>query len=558
MNSKPCFMGLNLGHDRAISLVSDDQLSFHTSIERLDRRKHSESPDYPVTEITQVLDHLGIAIDDIAGVCLSYLGSNPERIAETMAWEFHQQFPGFRGAFSTLDHHSAHAIGARVCSGFDEALVLVADGAGDERLWGTQAESLIFVSEEAHRLMDERVQSMPRSQLNRPKFYDPAFFRADDATRQISLGLKYEQITYLCGFGPGQAGQTMALAAYGEPLFDYQHYLPSDLSFSLTYPDFLQEFTDLASSRKQTLREFAAINRADIAATYQAYLEEALVRISEGIVRRHKPGALCFAGGLFLNCLSNRKITDALSGTNLYFLPACGDDGQSIGTAAYAYWREAKRFPGPNPAFPYLGRGFSTEACEKAVAEAGLDGERMTGSSRVERLAQLLAEGKIIGVLQGRSEAGPRALGHRSILADPRSPTTKPRIDAGIKRRAEFRPYAPMMLRARVGDITDFASASPHMLITADVREQHRSQLPAITHVDNSTRAQTVTEDIDPFLYALLTTFEQMTGYGVLLNTSFNDEKEPMVDSPEDAIRTFLRTELDALLLEDILVIKSD
>ncbi|MEM7123513.1 MAG: carbamoyltransferase C-terminal domain-containing protein [Pseudomonadota bacterium] len=550
-------MGLNLGHDRAISFVSDGPLSFHTAIERLDRRKHSESPDYPVAEINRVLDHLGIAIDDIAGVCLSYLGSNPERISETMAWEFRQEFPGFRGDFSTLDHHNAHAIGAQVCSGFNETLVLVADGAGDERLWGTQAESLISVNAKTCQLIDERVQSMPRSQLNRPKFYDPAFFRADDATRQISLGLKYEQITYLCGFGPGQAGQTMALAAYGEPLFDYQRYLPSDLSFSLTYPDFLREFTDLASSRKQTLREFAKSNRADIAATYQAYLEEALVRISEEVVRRHKPDALCFAGGIFLNCLSNRKITNALSQTNLYFLPACGDDGQSIGTAAYAYWRQAERFPEPNTAFPYLGRGFSSEECEKAVAEAGLAGERLFGSSRAERLAQLLAEGKIVGVLQGRSEAGPRALGHRSILADPRSPTTKPRIDAGIKRRAEFRPYAPMMLRECVGDITDFASASPHMLITADVREQHRLKLPAITHIDNSTRAQTVTEEIDPFLFALLTAFEHKTGYGVLLNTSFNDESEPIVDSPEDAIRTFLRTELDALLLEEVLVTKS-
>lgn len=554
--SKRHFLGLHIGHDRAISVADEATIIFHTAVERLDRKKHSDSYHLPAEEIRQVLDYLGIPIEAIAGVCISYLSADPLKITRTLEGKFRDAFPGFNGRFSALDHHLAHALGAKVCSGFEDALVFVADGAGDQRLWGSQAETLYHVSDEDFYVLDERVQSPPMSYVDRPEFFDPSYFRPDDHERQISLGLKYEQITYLCGFGPGQAGQTMALAAFGEVLIDYQSLLPKDLSFSLRYTDFLREFESLAEREGQTLAQFAMQRRADIAATYQSYLTDALSIIFEDAVSRFPTKRVCFSGGIFLNCLSNRRLHDEHSDKDLFFFPACNDEGQSLGTAAYAFWQEHSKLPGRPIDFPYLGREFTQDEYERAFREAGLEYVALGAEALAGQLVDLIENGAIVGLLRGRSECGPRALGHRSILADPRSEESKQRLDAGIKRRAEFRPYAPMLAAGSVGEITDFNAAAPHMLVTAQVRASFQNSIPAVVHVDGSTRVQTVDAADEPWLGQLLRLFEERTGLPVLLNTSFNDELEPMVDSPKDAIKIFASTDLDALVLGNCLHIR--
>lgn len=550
------FLGLHIGHDRAISIANSKEIIFHSAVERFDRNKFSDSYKIPINEIKLVINYLGLRIEDFKGICISYLASDASKISKTLEAEFKCGFPNFIGRFSTLDHHLAHAIGAKVCSDFEESLVFVADGAGDQRFWGSQAESVYYLTKDTFYLLDERIQDRPFSHINKPEFFDLNFFRPDDYTRQISLGLKYEQITYLCGFGPGQAGQTMALAAFGKKLFDFSHLLPKNLSFSLEYPDFLIEFDKIAKSESKTLNEFAKESKSDIACTFQTYLEDAISILVYDIVNQFDPKNLCFSGGLFLNCLANQRLLREHPAKNLFFFSACNDEGQSIGTVAYSFWQEFNFFPECSIDYPYLGRSFNKNQCIYALKNAMLD-YRVLGEKELSKyLANLISKGMIVGILRGRSETGPRALGHRSILADPTNIISKQRLDEGIKKRAMFRPYAPVITRESVNKFFDFNSDSPYMLFTAQIKKEFQPLLPSITHVDGSTRPQTVIEKEEPFLYNLLKQFERIKGVPILLNTSFNDEIEPIVDSPNDAIRIFKSTDLDILVLENCVHIK--
>lgn len=556
MTETPICLGLHVGHDRAISLVQGGKLMFHIAVERLDRRKYSDSHNLPLDSIRLVLNRLSIPVSSLGAVCVTYHGIDAGRISSTLEAAFKAAFPDFKGRFSALDHHLAHAIGAFSCSPFDEAVVFVADGAGDARLWGTQSESLFHISRKYFYLLAERIQDRPFSVVNRPEFFDLNFFTPEDQKRQISLGLKYEQLTYLCGFAPGQAGHTMALAAHGRPLFDVDALVPRDLGFSLRYVDLLDRINDLAVKNELTLREFAAHHKPDVAATAQTYLQRSVAALVDHVVRTYEPANLCFAGGVFLNCLINRAIVDKHGTRGLFFLPACHDEGQSLGAAAYAHWQLTTLLPSVASDFPYLGFEYSQEECDRALSLASLDFERFDNETLASRLAELIVGGSICGLLRGRSETGPRALGHRSILADPRSWESKLRLDRAIKRRAPFRPYAPMVLLSRASDYFETDGQSPYMLLTARVRAKHQSELQAITHVDGSARLQTLGPSDDAFLCRLLKQFEEQAGVPVLLNTSFNDEREPIVESPQDAIRIFQSTELDALVLGTALHIK--
>jgi len=556
MMSETTCLGLHIGHDRAITVATGGQITFHTAVERLDRRKHSDSPDLPIAEIRRVVDRLEIPLSMIDAVCVTYHAVESSRIVRTLEADFKEAFPDFSGSFFTLDHHLAHALGALSCSPFDDALVLVADGAGDARLWGSQSESLFHVSRRNFYLVEERLQDRPLSHVFRPEFFLPDFFGPGEQKRQISLGLKYEQLTYLCGFRPGQAGQTMALASYGRPLFDIEPLVPRNFGFSLRYVDVLDRMDEIARGYGLTLRQFAKQDRADIAATAQHFLERSIINLVDYLVTTYNPRNLCFAGGLFLNCPTNRLIVDKHQNRGLFFLPACHDEGQSIGAAAYAHWQMNEALPTVVSTFPYLGLEYSDDECAAALRKAGLTFQRHDDATLASHLAMLLANGRICGVLRGRSEAGPRALGHRSILADPRPRETKSRLDAGVKRRAEFRPYAPMVYSARTDAYFEPETQSPYMLLTTRVRPEFRQRLQAITHVDNTARVQVVDPERSPFLAELLLRFEQHAGVAALLNTSFNDESEPIVDSPEDAIRTYQTTDLDALVLGNHLHVK--
>lgn len=558
MHLETLCLGLHVGHDRGISISKGGKIIFHVAVERIDRKKYSDSPALPIVELATVLDWLSIDISEIQATCVTYHSVRPERIAATLEAEFKAAFPNYDGIFSALDHHLAHALGAFACSPFDEATVIVADGAGDCRAWGTQAESVYHVTRDHFYLLEDRVQDRPLSHVNRPEFFDVNFFGDRDRTREISLGLKYEQITYLCGFQPGQAGQTMALAGYGTPLFDVTSLVPQNLRFSLTYVDILEKFYQHATAEGRTLREFARIRRADIAATMQLYLQKALANIVDSVVASYNPHNLCFSGGVFLNCTTNRAIFDRHRDRGLFFLSACNDEGQSLGAVSYAHWLLSSKIPLVSAEFPYLGFQYTQGDCESALSLAGLSYRTFDDEQLAAEVARLIAAGSIVGVLRGRSETGPRALGHRSILADPRSPTVKERLDKGIKRRAQFRPYAPVILDTAIQDYCDLDTASPYMLMTATLKHSIAKQIPAVAHVDHTVRLQSVSVHDEPFLHLLLNEFATRTGIPLLLNTSFNDECEPIVETPADAIRIFTTTDIDALVLENTLHVRQE
>jgi carbamoyltransferase len=261
---------------------------------------------------------------------------------------------------------------------------------------------------------------------------------------------------------------------------------------------------------------------------------------------------------VFLNCPSNRALVDHHPNTNLFFMPAAHDEGQSIGASAYAYWKCNNELPLVDSSFPYLGFSYTPVEIEAEIKDRGLRFKALEAAERAQHVADLLQGGQVIGVLQGRTETGPRALGHRSILADPRTLESKHKLDMGIKGRAEFRPYAPMVRQCDIKDWFIEGGDSPFMLLTANVRPHCRELIPAVTHVDGSARPQSVSPQDDSFLFNTLSHFAEHTGVPILLNTSFNRADEPIVETPGDALNTFLSTELDAVLLENYLVLKPE
>ena len=290
---------------------------------------------------------------------------------------------------------------------------------------------------------------------------------------------------------------------------------------------------------------------ADIARGVQDLATAVLLHVARGLASKCAMPALCYAGGVALNGYSNTRILTDEIFPRLFVQPAANDGGTALGAALYhAHHRlgcpRSERFS------PFLGTGYSESACEKALVAAGVAYRRI-GNVAAET-ARRLAEGRIVGWFQGRMEIGPRALGHRSILADPRSLELKQRLNDRVKRRESFRPFAPVVPLERAAEFFALpARESPYMLLIVRVRPEWHSRLAAITHVDGTARVQTVSADTDPLLVELLAEFEKLSGLPILLNTSFNGPGEPIVASPEDAVRTFIRTGMDDLVLGNLL-----
>jgi carbamoyltransferase len=501
-----------------------------------------------------------------------------------------------------VSHHLAHAWGVYALSGFERCAVLVCDGAGDlfdsdakefgeateiqEFDSGVEGESLYLADGGKLELCDRRLQSFMHDIYDRTFFYYasqmPDFF----AKQTVGIGRKYEQFTYFIGFGREENGKTMGLASYGRPLVDTRQWPVTDFGYKLTLSDILHEVEQAAAADSIPIGAFLRARRADAASTVQRFTEEALIglaRCSRQILGEPK---LCVAGGVFLNCIANHKIAKTGLYDEIFAMPACGDEGQALGAAfavsamlkggsprkvasrergAEGQTEEAS--PGNStagfqsaesgvpPVLPYAGPCYDRPAVEAAIARNNLPYKWHEDDALAEEIAAILEDGQTVGLLRGRSELGPRALGHRSILADPRSPTIKDHLNAHVKFREAFRPYAPMVLAEYASEIFDLVQPSPFMLFACDVREQYRDLLPAVTHVDGTARVQTI-DGREPFLQALLKEFYRRTGVAALLNTSFNLAGEPIVETPEDAIRVFLSCGLDALVLEGALIRK--
>jgi carbamoyltransferase len=448
---------------------------------------------------------------------------------------------GYKGEVFYLPHHLSHAAGSFYCSPYEKAAILTIDGVGE---WATASYGI--------------------GKNNRVKLLAEMHY-------PHSVGLLYSAFTYYLGFQVNSAEyKVMGLAPYGQARFvdlieDKLVRIHDDGSIHLNL-DYFTYYYGLAMTGSKFEKLFAHVRRVpesrlepfheDVAASIQVVTEKIILKMARYVREKTGLNKLCLSGGVALNCKANGLLLRKHIFDDIFVQPAAGDAGGAVGAALYAYYQLTGEDKKPQPFFgigpQYTGRQAKDflHAHRIPYLEDTIDGQ-------AARLAQLISEGKIIAVFQGAMEFGPRALGFRSILADPRVNRMKERINAAVKYREPFRPFAPAVLAEDAAEYFDCNDVSPYMLFNFSVAEDKRQVIPAVTHVDNSSRIQTVSDQDNPFLYRLLHCFKKLTGIPVLLNTSFNLRGHPIVNSPEDAQATFCSSGIDFLLLEDYLLDKS-
>lgn len=584
-------------HDSAAALVADGEIIAAAQEERFSRRKHDAR--FPRHAIDYCLKAGGVALGDLESVVFydkpllkferlleTYLGYAPRGVASFIAampvWLseklnlkslLKRELAGLDGSRAAAlppirftEHHQAHAASAFFPSPFEKAGVLCLDGVGE---WATTSVWL-----------GEGNQLTPAWEIDFPH----------------SLGMLYSAFTYYTGFKVNSGEyKVMGLAPYGEPRFadlilDELIDLKPDGTFRLDM-EFFNYATGLTMTNGRFDRLFGGPPRRpeslltqremDLAASVQKVTEEVMLRLARTVNRELGVEYLCMAGGVALNCVANGRILREGPFRDIWIQPAAGDAGGAVG-AALANWYQYHGKPrtareGDAMRGAYLGPSFTADEIEAALRAAGARYEKLDEPAMLARVAALLADEKVIGWFQGRMEFGPRALGARSIIGDPRSPRMQSVMNLKIKYRESFRPFAPAVLAERVSEWFELDRPSPYMLIVAPVRpelrrplspEQERlfgierlnlprSTIPAVTHVDYSTRVQTIHRETNPRFHRLLENFAALTGCPVLVNTSFNVRGEPIVCTPADAYRCFMRTEMDYLVIEDFLLAKS-
>jgi carbamoyltransferase len=465
------------------------------------------------------------------------------------------------------EHHESHAASAFFPSPFQRAAVLTVDGVGE---WATS--------------------SIAHGQGNRLDLLEELHF-------PHSLGLLYSAMTYFTGFRVNSGEyKLMGLAPYGRPIYadtirDELIDLREDGSFRLNmkyfgYLDGLtmtnQKFSALFGGPPRAPESEITQREMDLARSVQVVTEEIVLRMARHAHALTGERFLCLAGGVALNCVANGRVLREGPFEDIWVQPAAGDAGGALG-AALSVWHtvqgEAREADDRHDQMngSYLGPGFDDDEIAAFLASRNYTAHHLPDDEWAPRVAQLIDDQKVVGLVNGRMEFGPRALGARSILGDPRSPTMQSVMNLKIKYRESFRPFAPSCLEERVSDFFELDRPSPYMVLVAPVQQERcrttgaadelplrerihavRSDVPAITHVDNSARIQTVSHATNPRYYDLLKAFEERTGYGILINTSFNVRGEPIVCTPEDAYRCFMRTEMDCLVLGSYLLLKDE
>lgn len=555
-------LGINYSQmkDASACLAVDGKVLHAVAEERLSRVKHDGR--FPSLAIESCLAQASVHPSDITHLCFGW--SPARRAFRKDVWDFlslkrradYQNVAGsvryilsmtrqrggarlFRDHFQAtppnvrfVDHHLAHAISAYAFSGFDEAAVLVIDGRGAweaTSLWRGRDGRL------------EHVWTIPWPN---------------------SLGLFYAQFTDYLGFAPySDEWKVMGLAPYGKPGIDLTAFLDLDANpYRVAARKLLHGIgrngaADRVNLGERRLPESGiADQHKDLAFAVQDACERAMLKLAASAVAKTGCRNLCLAGGVALNSKANGKILTSGPVDNLFVQPAAGDDGVCLGAALAPYLDSGGKLPLHKMRHAYLGPASSDVEIEKALATYKIRSIRMDDPAKT--VAALLAAGKIVGWFQGRMEFGPRALGSRSILADPRDPEMAAKVNNAVKFREWWRPFAPSMLAETAADYIESATDSPFMILTAQVKPEKRSVIPAVTHVDGSARPQTVEREINPLYWRLICEFGSLTGVPVVMNTSFNLRGEPIVCTPTDAIRTFFSSGMDALAIGSFLVEK--
>ncbi|WP_051838999.1 carbamoyltransferase [Streptomyces sp. NRRL F-5126] len=540
MSDVPIAVGLNLGHDGGCAIVAGNRV-VAIAEERLNRTRYSGGWQAALAYCLEAAD---LTLADVGVVVFSCVGP---RLDEGFTGGLERYGVDARRIVS-VDHHLSHAYGAFCLSDADEALVVVADGSGNDH----QTESYFLAD---------------RTGLTRVGGNRTGRARAG------GIGATYEAVTNWLGFDGQESGKTMALASYGDPkAIDLQLFDVTDAQvegrLERTHDRGLVELA--AASGLDLGRPYAwAEPRArDLAAWVQAQTEDALAEVVTHLMAEHRQTNVCFAGGVAMNCVANEAIRRR-TGANLFVPPPASDRGQALGNALHGVHLLTGRIPRmPLPGRDSFGRVYTDAEIHLALRRhpaAGL-AERYPHRAFAYRresdpataAAELIAQGKLIGWFDGGSELGARALGSRSILADPRKGATRDVLNTRVKHREFFRPFAPAVPAEHAGAWFETDRPSPYMLFASQARARHRDQIAAVTHVDGSARLQTVDGTAHPAFHRLITRFGDITGVTVVLNTSFNDT-EPIVETPAHAVATFCRTDLDALVFSGgFVAVKTD
>jgi len=583
-------------HDSAAAIIKDGEIIAAVQEERFTRKKHD--PSFPANAINYCLEQTGVKLEQLDAIIFY---DKPllkfERLLETYFANAPKGFKSFlrampiwlkeklylksvlRNEFRQLaqldkkaklpqllfsEHHLSHAGSAFYPSPYQEAAVLCLDGVGE---WATSS---------AWHGKDNQL----------TKIWEIQF--------PHSLGLLYSAFTYYCGFKVNSGEyKLMGLAPYGEPkyvdlIFDNLIKVHQDGSFDLdmSYFNFAvgdtmtnEKFAQLFGGPVRQESESVEQKQMDLARSIQVVTEEIVLKIVKHLHTLCPSDNLCLAGGVALNCVANGRLLREGPYKNIWVQPAAGDAGGSLGAALVAWHQYYQGNRQSNETTDlmqgaYLGNSYTNKEIWQTIETQQLVAEEIDSDALYPHVAELIAQGNVIGWFQGKMEFGPRALGNRSIIGDPRNKQMQSTMNLKIKYRESFRPFAPAVLVEDVDHYFDHTTSSPYMLMVADVKEEHRvatdgdlfgidklnqsrSILPAITHVDYSARIQTVHQETNPEFHKLISAFKQATGCGVVINTSFNVRGEPPVCSPEDAIRCFLATEMDYLVMNNVILAKT-
>ena len=585
-------------HDSAATIIKDGKIISAAQEERFTRKKHDSG--YPYNAVQFVLNNSNLKLDDIESIVFyekpflkferlleTYVANAPKgflQFSKAMpSWlreklfqknllinylkKHDKSFVNSKKIFFS-EHHLSHAASAFYPSPHDEAIILTADGVGE---WAT---TTVAVGKK-NKLEIKKEIHFPHS-----------------------LGLLYSAFTYYTGFKVNSGEyKLMGLAPYGEPkyvnlIYDKLIDVKDDGSFRLNQ-DYFNYATGLTmtnekfdnifgkkprDSKKDKITEF----HMDIAASIQKVTEEIMLKICKSLKNEYKIDNLCLAGGVALNCVANGKILKSKIFKNVWIQPAAGDAGGSLG-AALAYWHiqlNKNRDTGHKDVMSgsYLGPSYTDDQIKQSLDKIGAKYKLLDEQSLIDKTADDLSKGHAIGWFQGRMEFGPRALGSRSIIGDPRSPDMQRNLNLKVKYRESFRPFAPSVLREDLKNWFELDNDSPYMLIVAEVKKEiqkemneqekklfgieklniKRSDIPAVTHVDYSARIQTVHEETNKKYHDLIKKFKEKTNCSVIVNTSFNVRGEPIVNTPEDAFNCFMGTKLDNLAIGNCYLVKSE
>ena len=584
-------------HDSAAAIIVEGKIIAAAQEERFTRKKHDAS--YPKHAINYVLKEAGLKLSEVDHVVFyekpflkferlleTYIGFSPsgfKSFSTSMPLWLSEKLFQKKMLYDALkeqdnnfndikkinfsEHHLSHAASAFFSSPYDEAIILTLDGVGE---WATTTVSLgknnkISILKEIH---------FPHS-----------------------LGLLYSAFTYFLGFKVNSGEyKVMGLAPYGEPKFkdiilEKLIDVKEDGSFRLSM-DYFNYATGLTMTNSKFAKLFNMNRREpennlsqihmDMAASIQAATEEIVLKITRFLSKEYKLENLCMAGGVALNCVANGKILKEGLFKNIWIQPASGDAGGALGAAQAFYYQELdnKRqiLKTDSMNGSYLGPQFTDDQIENELKSCGANYKKLTQDQIINDTAKALSEEKAVGWFQGRMEFGPRSLGNRSIIADPRSENMQKNLNLKVKYRESFRPFAPAVLFEKVSEWFEINSESPYMLLVADVKKSKqlemtneqknlfgidklnvkRSSIPSVTHVDYSARIQTVHKETNPIFYKLIEEFERITKYPILVNTSFNVRGEPIVCTATDAFNCFMGTDLDVLVCNNFILYKND